>query len=143
MMRGKRIWAGRILIVAACVCVWVVGCRRDKAEPAAKAQCTIGIMPKLVGIDFFNAVEKGALEAGRELGIQVEYDGPTTNDVTKQAAMVETWIARKFDAICTAPNDPEAIAPVLRKARERGIKVITFDADANPTARDYFVNQKM
>jgi rhamnose transport system permease protein len=30
---------------------------------------------------------------------------------------------------------------VLRKARERGIRVLTWDADAEPDARDYFVNQ--
>jgi len=30
---------------------------------------------------------------------------------------------------------------VLRKARERGIKVITWDADAEPDARDFLVNQ--
>lgn len=102
---------------------------------------TIGVMPKLVGIDFFNAVEKGALEAGEELGGDVVYDGPVVNDVTKQSALVESWIARKFDAIAIAPNDPEAIAPVLRKARQRGISVVTYDADANPASRDFFVNQ--
>lgn len=113
------------------------------ATQPAKAEKTIkiGVMPKLVGIDFFNAVEKGAKEAGAELGVEIEYDGPVTNDVTKQSALVETWIARKFDAICIAPNDPDAIAPALNKARSRGIKIITYDADAKPTARDFFVNQ--
>ncbi len=119
-----------------------VGCsKKPESQTQGEEQVTIGIMPKLVGIDFFNAVEKGALEAGEELGINVVYDGPVTNDVTKQAAMVETWIARKFDAICIAPNDPDAIAPVLKKAKQRGIDIVTFDADANPAARDYFVNQ--
>ena len=33
------------------------------------------------------------------------------------------------------------ISTVLRKARERGIKVVTWDADAEPDARDFFVNQ--
>ena len=33
------------------------------------------------------------------------------------------------------------ISTVLRKARERGIKVLTWDADAAPDARDYFINQ--
>jgi len=102
---------------------------------------TIGVMPKLVGIDFFNAVEKGARKAGQELDVNVVYDGPVVNDVTKQSALVESWIARGFDAIAIAPNDPEAIAPVLRKAQQRGIRVVTFDADANPASRDYFVNQ--
>jgi len=102
---------------------------------------TIGVMPKLVGIDFFNAVEKGAIEAGEELDVNVVYDGPVVNDVTKQSALVESWIARKFDAIVIAPNDPDAIAPVLRKARQRGIAVVTYDADADAASRDFFVNQ--
>ena len=34
-----------------------------------------------------------------------------------------------------------SISTALRKARARGIKVITWDADAEPDARDYFVNQ--
>jgi rhamnose transport system substrate-binding protein len=108
---------------------------------AREKQITIGVMPKLVGIDYFNAVEKGAKEAGKELGVKIVYDGPVSNDVTKQSAIVESWIARKFDAICIAPNDPDAIAPVLKKARKRGIAVLSYDADANPKARDYFVNQ--
>jgi len=106
-----------------------------------KKRTVIGVMPKLVGIDFFNAVEKGAKEAGKEVDVTLVYDGPVVNDVTKQASIVETWIARGFDAICIAPNDPDAIAPVLQKAGRQGIKIVSFDADANPKARDYFVNQ--
>ena len=109
--------------------------------PEAAKKLKIGVMPKLVGIDFFNAVEKGAKEAGAELGVEVVYDGPVTNDVTKQAAMVDTWISLKYDAICIAPNDPGAIAPVLRKAAQRGAKIVSFDADADPKSRDFFVNQ--
>jgi ABC-type sugar transport system substrate-binding protein len=115
------------------------------APPRAAAQepraYKIAVMPKLVGIDYFNAVQKGAREAAAELGVELIYDGPVDNDVTKQARMVESWIARKVDAICIAPNDPDAIAPVLRKARARGIKVLTYDADAKENARDFFVNQ--
>jgi rhamnose transport system substrate-binding protein len=47
------------------------------------------------------------------------------------------------DAICIAPNDPEAIAPVLKRAKSQGIVVVTYDADANPatSGRDAFCNQ--
>lgn len=109
--------------------------------PAPEKKLTIGVMPKLVGIDFFNATEIGAKQAGEELGVEVIFDGPNTNDVQKQAQMIETWIARKYDAIAVAPNDPDAIAPVLEKARKRGIRVITWDADSKKDARDFFVNQ--
>jgi ABC-type sugar transport system substrate-binding protein len=101
----------------------------------------IGVMPKLIGIEYFNACEKGARAAAKELGIDLIFDGPDTNDVSRQTAIVETWIARKFDVIAIAPNDPDAIAPALKKARQRGVKVITWDSDSAEETRDFFINQ--
>jgi rhamnose transport system permease protein len=40
-----------------------------------------------------------------------------------------------------AVENREGISSALRRARARGIKVITWDADAEPDARDFFVNQ--
>jgi len=133
----KRVWVASILIA-----VVVAACTQNQGpKPTTGKVITIGVMPKLKGIAFFNAAEKGAREAGSALGVHVDYDGPVTNDVTLQAQMVETWIAKKYDAIAIAPNDPEAIGPVLAKARKRGIKVIAWDSDARKDARDFFVNQ--
>ena len=111
----------------------------DSAE--VKEILTIGVMPKLMGIDYFEATRRGAEEAALELGVELVYDGPVTNDVQQQVQMIETWIAKGYDAIAVAPNDPAAVAPVLREAREAGIKVLTWDADAAADARDFFVNQ--
>ncbi len=111
------------------------------AAPGKKL--TVGLMPKLTGISFFNATDKGGKEAGEALGIDYVYDGPAagSDTIEKQSQLVETWVARKFDAIAIAPNDPEAIAPALTKARSRGVKVIAWDADAKKEARDFFVTQ--
>ncbi len=43
--------------------------------------------------------------------------------------------------IAVAVENRGGISSVLRKARSRGIKVLTWDADADVDARDYFVNQ--
>ncbi|HDP34516.1 MAG TPA: autoinducer 2 ABC transporter substrate-binding protein [Candidatus Hydrogenedentes bacterium] len=119
------------------------GCGGKDATPSEKQDetLTIGVMPKLVGIGFFNAAKRGIEEAGRELNVNVDYDGPTTGDVEQQSRLADTWIARKYDAIAIAPNDPDAIAPVLARARARGIKVVAWDADAQKDARDWFINQ--
>lgn len=117
------------------------GASDETAQTAPPDKMTIGVMPKLIGIDFFNATGRGALEAGEELDVVVDYDGPVTNDVQLQVQMLETWIAKKYDAIAVAPNDVNAIAPVLKKARKRGITVVTWDADAAAEARDFFANQ--
>jgi len=112
-------------------------------ENAATSQkkLTIGVMPKLVGIDFFNACERGAKEAAKELNVELVFDGPITADATKQVEMLDTWITRKFDVIAVAPNDPHALSPTLKKAIQRGIKVLTWDADSDPDSRNYFVSQ--
>lgn len=113
----------------------------EAAAPPADKKLVIGVMPKLVGIDYFNATEKGARKAAEELDVTVDFNGPADPDVTKQAQLVETWITRRYDAIAIAPNDPDAISIALAKARNRGITVLTWDTDAQPGSRDWFVNQ--
>ena len=135
----------RFLIACTTVSMMFIGCGgpapSDSAESGGAETLKIGVMPKLVGIDFFNATEVGAREAAAELGVDIDFDGPVTNDVNLQIQMLETWIAKGYDAIAVAPNDPDAIAPVLRRAREKGIAVLAWDADAQTDARDFFVNQ--
>jgi ABC-type sugar transport system substrate-binding protein len=54
---------------------------------------------------------------------------------------VEGWITRGVDAIAVSVENSEGISTVLRKARAKGIKVLTWDADAQTDARDFFINQ--
>jgi rhamnose transport system permease protein len=99
------------------------------------------MMPKSKGNAYFIACRKGAEEAAKELGIELIWDGPTDTDPAKQNEIVEAWITRGVDVIAVAVENRVGISSVLRKARERGIKVITWDADAEPDARDFLVNQ--
>lgn len=111
------------------------------SAPESGKKLKIGVMPKLIGIGYFNAAQIGVNEAAAALGVEVDYNGPSEADVSAQVQMIESWITRKYDAIAVAPNDPDAISDVLKRARQKGIKVITWDTDAQPDARDFFVNQ--
>ncbi len=102
---------------------------------------TIAVMPKAKGDPYFVSCRKGAEEAARELGVDLIWDGPTGLDAAKQNEIVESWITRKVDAIAVAVENQAGISTVLRKARAKGIRVLTWDADAAPDARDYFINQ--
>jgi ABC-type sugar transport system substrate-binding protein len=108
----------------------------------------IAMMPKFKGENYFDAVKIGAQEAVDEFnksGVVLEflYDGPPQDQATnqRQVDILEGWIAQKVNVIIVSPNDPNAIAPTLQKAQSRGIKVLTYDADAREDARDLFVNQ--
>jgi rhamnose transport system permease protein len=112
----------------------------EGSSPKAK-RITVAMMPKSKGNAYFIACKKGADEAAAELGINLIWDGPTDTDPAKQNEVVETWITRQVDVIAVAVENREGLASVLRKARQRGIAVVTWDADTEPDARDFFVNQ--
>ena len=109
--------------------------------PTPSRPITVAMMPKSKGNAYFIACKKGADEAARELNVQLIWDGPTEPDPAEQNRIVDTWITRGVDVIAVACENRAGISSVLRKARARGIKVLTWDSDAEPDARDFFVNQ--
>ena len=127
--------------------VWLVRSMEPAVRTGAGApmagghRAVIAMMPKAKGDPYFVSCRGGAEEAARELGVELIWDGPTSLDAAKQNDLVENWITRKVDAIAVAVENRAGISTVLRKARERGIHVLTWDADALPDARDFFVNQ--
>jgi rhamnose transport system substrate-binding protein len=110
------------------------------AAPAGK-RSVIAVMPKAKGDPYFVSCRVGAEEAANQKNVELIWDGPVGLDPAKQNEVVEGWITRGVDAIAVSVENQAGISTVLRKARSRGIKVLTWDADAAPDARDYFINQ--
>src|SRR6187455_418676 len=106
-----------------------LGCQK------APSEFTVAMMPKNKGNPYFVSCRKGAEEAAKELGVRLLWDGPTETDPAKQNEVVEAWITRGVDVIAVSVENKEAISTVLRKARGKGIKIITWDADSEKDAR--------
>jgi ABC-type sugar transport system substrate-binding protein len=82
------------------------------------------------------------MAAAKELGnVELIYDGPTSGKAEEAASMIEQWTLQGVDVIAVSPNDPAILAPAMKKAREKGVRVITWDADGQPDTREWFVNQ--
>lgn len=131
----------RVGLALSALVLGAVACRGGGGAGGAEAGKTIAMMPKNKGNPYFASCRTGAEEAAKELKARLIWDGPTETDPAKQNEVVEAWITRGVDVIAVSVENKEAISTVLRKARSRGIKVITWDADTEPDARDYFVNQ--
>jgi len=104
----------------------------------------VGVIPKFIAEDYFIACERGFRQAEKEIGnIKVEWIGDPMSQTSaaNQKNYIQGFIDRKYDAILVSALDPESYADTLKAARAKGIKVITWDADVNPAARDFFVNQ--
>ncbi len=112
-----------------------------QSQPAKGKKYVIAMMPKAKGDPYFISCKKGADEAAAELGAELLWDGPTDLDPAKQNEVVEAWITRGVDSIAVSVENKEGISTVLRKARAKGIKVLTWDADSEKDARDFFINQ--
>ena len=123
----------------------LAGCAKsDQAvSPSSGAgkRLRVALMPKSKGNAYFISCRRGADRAAKDLGVDLIFDGPTSTDPAKQNEIIENWIDLGVDVIAAACENKEGISTALRKARSRGIKVITFDSDAEPDARSFFVNQ--
>jgi rhamnose transport system permease protein len=135
IVAGTNVWLIRSVVPTASLA------RGAAPENPVSARRVVAMMPKAKGDPYFASCRVGAEEAAKELGVELIWDGPTGLDAARQNEVVENWITRKVDAIAVAVENRAGISTVLRKARERGIKVLTWDADADPDARDFFVNQ--
>ena len=119
----------------------MTGAPSVSAPVSGAHRAVIAMMPKAKGDPYFISARRGADSAALALGVELLWDGPTELDPAKQNEVVEAWITRGVDAIAVSVENREAISTVLRKARAKGIKVVTWDADAEKDARDFFVNQ--
>ena len=101
----------------------------------------IALVVKALGIGFFDAANKGAQEAAKELGdVDIIYTGPTTTTAEGQIEVINSLIAQKVDAIAVSANDADALVPALKKAMDRGIKVISWDSGVAKDGRMLHLN---
>lgn len=136
-------------LVGGLIALLVLGCeqKNESAAPQAGAadpnrKVTIALLPKKKGVPYFTSCAQGAEQAAKELGnLELIYDGPSDGSAEKSAGMIERWTLQGVNVIAVSPNDPNVLAPAMKAARDKGVKVITWDADGLPGTRELFVNQ--
>lgn len=94
----------------------------------------VGVVVKIGGIPWFNAMEAGIKEQGQKLGLDAFMVGPTSADPALQVRAIEDLIAQGVKVIGVVPNDAKVLEPVLMKAQAAGIKVVTHESPAQKGA---------
>ena len=94
--------------------------------PPPQAVIKIVVIGKSVH-PYWSNVEKGAIAAGEDLGVEVVFFVPPKEDVAAQIQTMQTYIAQGVTGIAIAPSDPSALEPVMQEAADAGIFVTTLD----------------
>lgn len=88
----------------------------------------ISVIVKTTNSDYWQVVNKGAIQAAKELNVKMTFDGPSAETaINEQVNMMENAIAKKVNAIVLAPCDVKALVPVVKKAEKAKIPVVIID----------------
>jgi rhamnose transport system substrate-binding protein len=136
-MSRKRL---TLFLGIAAVATLTAGLAAGVGQSKSSAGYKIFFLPKNIGNPVFTTNNKGAQEAAKELGDKVTYNGPTEAVASKQVPFIDTAVRQGFNAIVISGDDPNAVAPALKRAQAKGVKVISYDADVAPDARTIFVS---
>jgi simple sugar transport system substrate-binding protein len=101
---------------------------KDIRVSATGKTYTIATVVKVDGIAWFDRMREGVKQFKADTGQDAYEVGPSQADAAAQVEIIENLIAQGVDAICVVPFSVEAVEPVLKKARDRGIVVISHEA---------------
>lgn len=111
---------------------------------AAQDSKKIATVVKIAGIQWFNRMEEGVKQYATDTGNDAFQVGPAQADPQQQAALIEDMIAQGVNALAVVPMSPEALEPVLKRAMDAGITVITHEAASQQNTNydiEAFVNE--
>ncbi len=91
---------------------------------------TVGMSISTLNNPFFVSLSDGAKNAAVEQGVSITVLD-AGDDTTKQANDIEDLISKNVSVIIVNPVDSDAVAPAVKDAKERGIKIISVDREVS------------
>lgn len=126
-MKQKMLWI-RIMSLLVVISMLTACAPAAAPEKPQAKPVEIAVVVKITGIPWFNVVETGVKKAATELGVNAYQTGPAQADPAQQVKVIEDLVAKGVSAIAVVPNDAKALEPVFKKAKEKGIIVITHES---------------
>lgn len=93
-------------------------------EVAVDKKISVGYVVSTMNHEWYMNIVNGAKEEAKRLDIDLKL-ADANMDVTAQINACENFIAQKVDVLIVTPVDANAVAPVIKKAKDAGIKVAT------------------
>ena len=106
--------------------------------PKEDKKGTIAVLNYVSSAPYFACGESKAKEAGAKAGYDVIYTGTPNVDTPKLISLIQDMLQKDVKALVVASGDSTSVAPVLKEARAKGIKVVSWDLDIAKEGRDCY-----
>ncbi|KQY07134.1 sugar ABC transporter substrate-binding protein [Mycobacterium sp. Root135] len=113
----------------------------NAAGKCVEGPIKIGLIPKLGTDPYMVTVQKAVEAAAAKDGSTVIYTSPSDATGAAQIPFVNQLISQGVDVIAISGSDLNSASAALAKAKQAGIKVISWDSDVAPDSRAFFLNQ--
>jgi simple sugar transport system substrate-binding protein len=133
-----------VLIASAAI---VVGCSNAATSaPSAAASAGSGTGARS-GIDievvthgqasdpFWSIFKNGTVQAGKDMGVTVNYSAPDTFDMVKMGQLIDAACAKKPQGLVISLPDATALGPSVTKCIQAGIPVISANSGSDAFAK--------
>ena len=106
----------------------------------AAEKLKFAVVPKAMNNPFFDLARDGCIKRAEELGtVECVYRGPIEHEPATEVQIIQDLITQRVDGLAISVSDVGALTGVIKPARDAGIHVITFDADAPGSAREAYI----
>ncbi|XCP85466.1 D-ribose ABC transporter substrate-binding protein [Roseburia hominis] len=102
----------------------------DKKGESKEGNGSIGFSVSTLNNPFFVTLSEGAEAKAKEVGVDMTVVD-AGDDAAKQASDIEDLISKNISVLIVNPVDSDAVAPAVKDAIAKGIKVISVDRVVN------------
>ena len=97
----------------------------------------VAFVPQIQGIPYYVAMENRSQGCSRQVRRHYVQQGPTATNAADQLRIFESFVNQGFNVVAVSPVDVETLKPAIARATEKGVHVITSDADAAGSKRGF------
>jgi len=140
--KSKRLMAGAAVLAAGILLTACSGPKSDTATSTSSGTAAAApssgpfkvavVTHGSAGDAFWNVVKNGAEQAGKDLGVTVDYN--SDGDPANQAKLIDNAVAQKVGGLVVSMANPQALQTSIQNAVKAGIPVITINSGEDSSA---------
>src|SRR5215208_2728838 len=122
-----------LVVLCSALALVVAACGDDDSDSGGggssggKKSYKMTLIAGVKGDEFYITMNCGAQAKAKELGVQLDFQGPQEFDASQQTPIVNAVAAKKPDAVLIAPTDTKALYAPIKQMADQGIKIVLVD----------------